>query len=796
MPSVGMRRTTRVFGVVKGVDGARVLRSGRRLWPESDDGKLKRGVEGDDWLKLVKTTGKGDGGGGGMAFKHNGWPRGAVKTKQQVSVIDIDDDGGEELNKPNEDSVAVTDGNGLGHDRMFGIIYRRKRTRLDAESHDFSANTETKQGPNRKMFGLHFSRRQRRKKGDSEESVADSFGSHTRALAVVVESPFGGSYCFSCFLFTVLSYVKRKRPRLKQLSAFVLSQPLNGVYASQGIHFQQDRVSSSTADAGICQIFGTTQFIPLFCVHFSAIPLCFKYIYSMMLRRSMFRSFALVNNSVDVHSKSEMMTNSPEAHSEHHILCIPSEGEHSKSRPMVPDPDDSENRLLIHPSTRGSKLASRNTQYKNVLNSRGIQKRRSSLRRRKARNPSVAGLHKSNGVLVSDLVGSRKNNIPFSSVVSNKKLRSSVQSFSSENSVVDSTNATDPSFCSTNLLVVEPDKCYRVEGAIITSEISASKELLLVVKKDGLTRYSLKAEKGMRTCSNNRFTHVIMWTLDNGWKLEFPNRQDWLVFKDLYKECSERNVPAPSSKCIPVPGVHEISCYGDDNDVPFQRPDAYISFNGDELSRAMAKSTANYDMDSEDEEWLTKLNNEFQERVSVDNFELMVDVFEKALFCNPDDFSDEKAAAVLCLDLGGREVVEAVFSYWMKKRKQKRSSLLKVFQGHQSKRASLIPKPFMRKRRSFKRQPSQSGRGKQPCVLQAMAAARDALEERNAMQKVEEAKAAANRAMELAILKRQRAQALMENADLAAYKAKMSIRIAEAARVSGSTDASAGYFLD
>ncbi|MCI45859.1 enhancer of polycomb-like transcription factor protein, partial [Trifolium medium] len=49
-----MRRSTRVFGVVmKGSDSGRVLRSGRRLFPEQsvDDNKTKGGNEGDDWPK-------------------------------------------------------------------------------------------------------------------------------------------------------------------------------------------------------------------------------------------------------------------------------------------------------------------------------------------------------------------------------------------------------------------------------------------------------------------------------------------------------------------------------------------------------------------------------------------------------------------------------------------------------------------------------------------------------------------------------------------------------------------------
>ena len=77
-----------------------------------------------------------------------------------------------------------------------------------------------------------------------------------------------------------------------------------------------------------------------------------------------------------------------------------------------------------------------------------------------------------------------------------------------------------------------------------------------------------------------------------------------------------------------------------------------------------------------------------------------------------------------------------------------------------------------------------------------MAAHQLALEEKNAMRKIEEAKASANRSMELANLKRKRAQLLMENADMATYKATMIMRIAEAAQVAESTDAIADFFLN
>lgn len=62
------------------------------------------------------------------------------------------------------------------------------------------------------------------------------------------------------------------------------------------------------------------------------------------------------------------------------------------------------------------------------------------------------------------------------------------------------------------------------------------------------------------------------------------------------------------------------------------------------------------------------------------------------------------------------------------------------------------------------------------------------------MIKVEEAKASVNRHVELSIVKRQRAQLLMENADLATYKATMALRIADAAQISESPDAASDFF--
>ncbi|XWS08114.1 hypothetical protein CRYUN_Cryun41cG0051500 [Craigia yunnanensis] len=650
MPSVGMRRSTRVFGMLKSSEGARVLRSGRRLWPDSGEVKPKRpNNEGDVCYLSMKKTPKTEV--NKAAAEVNGKPKRL---------------GHEEHPKKQSRRMKAEAINSGGKvDRMFGIVYTRKRKRNEVQKSQLSGNSKQKKS------GKRFNRRQISKKRKINKDVEES-----RMFAFVV----GNGDCygwFSNFLCLILGYVKRAEVRLSELASFLISQPISGVYSSNGVNFLWGPTANRT---GICKFSGAREFIPLFSVDFSAVPHCFMNMHHSTLLR-LKRMQLVPVNSDEIASDSE--EDEP---------CVTSVVDVSKSMigSTVVKIDNLGSKLVLHPSVRASKLKGRNAQYRNGLSSRSIQKR-SSLRRRRARNPSLGGIHKANGALVSDLISSRRNGSPFSSVVSKNKLRSSVHNSSSailsdkSSSISDLMQNVDSSQCSANLLVFESDRCYREEGIIVTLELSASREWLLVVKKDRSTKYAHKPNKFMRPSSCNRFTHAIIWTGDDNWKLEFPNRQDWLIFKDLYKECSERNVPASSFKVIPVPGVFEVSGYEDRVRVPFRRPNSYISLDGDEVSRALAKRTANYDMDSEDEEWLKKFNYEFFsgnghcEHLSEDCFELMFDAFEKAYFCSPDDYSNENTAHI-GLHLGSRAVVEAVRAYWLRKRMQRRSTLLRVFQ--------------------------------------------------------------------------------------------------------------------
>ncbi|KAK8994523.1 hypothetical protein V6N11_045606 [Hibiscus sabdariffa] len=693
------------------------------------------------------------------------WPNsGEVNPKDEVNKVAAEVNGKPKRlgNEPRKMKAEADDGT---VDSMFGIVYTRKRD-----------------GDQKRQLPVNYERTKRQKKlnNDVEESTI---------LTFVVGN--GDCRWFSNILYMILDYPRRAAVRLADIAAFLTSEPLSSVCASNGVHLL---LGSPANRNGICKFSGVRECIPLFYVDFSAVPYCFMHMHyriQLSLKRV---QLVLVNTD-------EIIRDSEEDES-----CITSVVDGS----TVTNIDFLGSKVV---SDRASQLIGRNGPSSHI-----IRRRRSSLRRRRARNPSLIGMLRASGALMSDLISSGRSGIHFSSVVSTNRLRCSVRNSSANltdvgSSISNLTQNVDLAQCSANVLVIEQDRCYR-EGAIVALELSASREWLLVVKKDGSTKYACKADRNIRSSSCNRFTHSIIWTGDANWKLEFANQQDWVIFKDLYEECFKRNFPSSVVKTmVPVPGVREVPGYEDRAFVPFCRPDLYISLDGDEVSRALAKRTTNYDMDSEDEEWLKKFNAEFFsgnghcEHLSEDYFELMVDAFEKdAYLCSLDGYSNKEAAAAhLCLDLASAEVVEAVHAYWSRKRKG-RSTLLRVFKGHKIKKASVIPKSSLRKRRSFKRQAS-SGRGKQPSLLQGpcfIVVAKTCISckyaalaaEHDALAKVEEARVSATRSVESAILKRQRAQLLMQNADMAAYKAMIALRIAEAALFTESSDVAVAHFFD
>ncbi|XP_052184626.1 uncharacterized protein LOC127796506 [Diospyros lotus] len=774
MPSVGMKRTTRIFG-------ARVLRSGKRLCSEPGERKRMRAAappaacaeDGSEWIELLDNSGSGGGDDNETLSKENGWQRDGA-SKPNATVMDTDKKVAEPKSGRNKVGTCRN-------------VYSRKRKRIDAKNSELDCGSEDRK------YGIHFSRKQRRNKKIGEVGGSLCYA-RSRVLYAVIDSySCAGDSWIACVLSLILSYLSRINMGLLQLSAFLFPEPLSHVFSSQGIRFLWD--SPPTRRSGICTIYGTRGSAPLFSVDFLAVPSSFIYLHSTLLLQS-----ACLSNVLAISSdmKDNKMNDAME-----HISCIHSDRD-SPGTKIITSGNNSGKRKFLYSALFAPKVGCKVAQFGNGANSGAILKK-NSVRpgRRRVKNPTVLWGNKGIATLVAKYFSSRQDGILLPSVASDGEYLSSVQKSSIQNikelksSGVELAQDIGSKCCFANILVIESDTCYRVKGGTVKLEVSSSKQWFLAIMKDGITRFKFAAKKFMRPCSSNRMTHDIIWTEDNNnWKLEFPDRQDWLIFKELYRECFDRNVQAATAEFIPVPGVYEVSSYADSYRVPFKRPDSYISVKDDELSRALAKTTSNYDMDSEDEEWLRKYNSEFPAKngqcghVSEESFELMIDTFEKAIYHCPDDLSNEKAAVNVCSNLERKEVVEAVYSYWIKKRKQKHSALVRVFQCYSLARAQPLSKPVRQKKRSFKRQAGPSRRYKQPTFTPARAPEEVALEDENALVKVQEAKTRVSRSEALAVVKRQRAQVLMDKADLATYKAAMALRFAESA------GAAASFFLD
>jgi hypothetical protein len=242
----------------------------------------------------------------------------------------------------------------------------------------------------------------------------------------------------------------------------------------------------------------------------------------------------------------------------------------------------------------------------------------------------------------------------------------------------------DSVHCKANLLIITDDRCWREEGAEAMLQLSDTNEWCIVVKVQGVTRYSLKPSDP-RLNGINRYTHASLWAMDDAWKLEFNDKRDWLLFRELHVQGQERN---SQGKTIPIPGVHDVSDVMEGVVTKiFSRPDSdYIRMVDDEIERALSKDSI-YDMDSEDERWLVELNNadsvqnnSQQKHVSFEDFEKIITIFEKDAYSNPEITHDVAQLLSRNPSLGKDDNVLPVYEYWTNKRSKRDAPLLRIFQ--------------------------------------------------------------------------------------------------------------------
>ncbi|XP_022982051.1 uncharacterized protein LOC111481016 [Cucurbita maxima] len=243
--------------------------------------------------------------------------------------------------------------------------------------------------------------------------------------------------------------------------------------------------------------------------------------------------------------------------------------------------------------------------------------------------------------------------------------------------------------CDANVLITTGDRGWRECGARVVLEVFDHDEWKLAVKLSGITKYSYKAHQFLQPGSTNRYTHAMMWKGGKDWILEFPDRSQWTIFKELHEECYNRNVRAASVKNIPIPGVRLI----EENDehvaeTAFMRnPSKYFRQVETDVEMALNPNRVLYDMDSDDEQWIKDIQTSSEVgsssslgEVSSEVFVKTMDAFEKAAYSQQrDEFTDDEIAEAVNETLVSG-LTKGIFEYWQLKRRQKGMPLLRHLQ--------------------------------------------------------------------------------------------------------------------
>ncbi|ESW09082.1 hypothetical protein PHAVU_009G098700 [Phaseolus vulgaris] len=240
--------------------------------------------------------------------------------------------------------------------------------------------------------------------------------------------------------------------------------------------------------------------------------------------------------------------------------------------------------------------------------------------------------------------------------------------------------------CGANVLITLGDKGWRESGARIVLELFDHNEWKLSVKLAGITRYSYKAHQFLQTGSTNRYTHAMMWKGGKDWILEFPDRSQWAVFKEMHEECYNQNIRAASVKNIPIPGVVLIEeNYDNEAEATFVRGSKYFRQVETDVEMALNPLHVLYDLDSEDEQWILTIQNSekdngFLQGISDEMFEKTIDMFEKAAYAQQRDHFSPSEIEELTLDVGPFCVTKIIYEYWQQKRQKKGMPLIRHLQ--------------------------------------------------------------------------------------------------------------------
>lgn len=241
--------------------------------------------------------------------------------------------------------------------------------------------------------------------------------------------------------------------------------------------------------------------------------------------------------------------------------------------------------------------------------------------------------------------------------------------------------------CDANILINGGDKGWREHGARVFLEVADHNEWKLAVKLSGVLKYAYKVHQDLQPGSTNRYTHAMMWKGGKDWALEFPDRSQWFLFKEMHEECHNRNIRAASIKNIPIPGVRLIQDSVDDGEETcFVRSSWYIRQVRNDVEMAMDASRVMYDMDSEDEEWVCRSRSRSEEKEEEDEmlsdevFEKVMDMLEKVSFAQKRDHFTSGEIEELIGRISPLKLAKTIYQHWREKRQRKGMPLIRQLQ--------------------------------------------------------------------------------------------------------------------
>uniref|UniRef100_A0A7N0UTD4 Enhancer of polycomb-like protein n=1 Tax=Kalanchoe fedtschenkoi TaxID=63787 RepID=A0A7N0UTD4_KALFE len=242
--------------------------------------------------------------------------------------------------------------------------------------------------------------------------------------------------------------------------------------------------------------------------------------------------------------------------------------------------------------------------------------------------------------------------------------------------------------CAGNILISLEDRGWRECEAQVSLQPADHNEWILSVKVAGIGKYTYKANQLLQSGATNRFTYAMMWKGGKDWTFEFPKRSQWVLFKEMHNECYNRNLRAGSVKIIPIPGVRLVDDVDDNvsETAPFSFYPNYHLQSETDVEMALNPSRVLYDMDSGDEQWLSKNQMSSDDNgsegliISEESFEKMMDMFEKAAHVRKHEQFTHQEIEELFAGVAPTDVILKIHDYWSQKRRMTGMPLLRQLQ--------------------------------------------------------------------------------------------------------------------